>query len=312
MMKPFIISLIALCCFIDVQAQKVTRNYDNVTMSEALRDLNELSPDYTISFMYNELEDFRVTTSIKHKSVTDAIMQVIGFYPVRAVKRGEHELYVECTHKTDRHLTGTIIDENRQPVPYANVYLLHPSDSTVIGGGVSNEAGVFVIPYEQPTVLARISYVGYKTVYKLCDQPEVGTIIMQPDNYTLNGVVVQGERPKVVLQGNSLMMNVEGTVMERLGTAEDVLTRVPMIAKRSEGFEILGKGAPLIYVNGRKLRDLQELKNIQSDNIRNVEVIQNPGARRVVWNSSPTFLGHITEERVRASSNRPSLQIRCG
>ena len=108
-------------------------------MSEALRDLNELSPDYTISFMYNELEDFRVTTSIKHKTVTDAIMQVIGFYPVRAVKRGEHELYVECTHKTDRHLTGTIIDENRQPVPYANVYLLHPSDSTVIGGGVSNE-----------------------------------------------------------------------------------------------------------------------------------------------------------------------------
>ena len=67
--------------------------------------------------------------------------------------------------------------------------------------------------------------------------------------------------------------------MERLGTAEDVLTRVPMIAKRGEGFEILGKGAPLIYVNGRKLRDLQELKNIQSDNIRNVEVIQNPGAR---------------------------------
>ena len=87
MMKPFIISLIALCCFIDVQAQKVTRNYDNVTMSEALRDLNELSPDYTISFMYNELEDFRVTTSIKHKSVTDAIMQVIGFYPVRAALR---------------------------------------------------------------------------------------------------------------------------------------------------------------------------------------------------------------------------------
>ena len=279
MMKQFIISLIAMFCCTSMYGQHVTRNYDNVTMSEALRDLNEQSRDYTISFIYNELEDFRVTTSIKHKSVTDAIMQVIGFYPVRAVKRGENEIYVECTHKTERHLTGIIIDENRQPVPYANVYLLHPSDSAVIGGGVSNEAGVFVIPYEQPTVLARISYVGYKTIYKLCSNPDLGTIRMQPDSYTLNGVVVQGERPKVVLQGNSLMMNVEGTVMERLGTAEDVLTRVPMIAKRGEGFEILGKGAPLIYVNGRKLRDLQELKNIQSDNIRNVEVIQNPGAR---------------------------------
>ena len=260
-------------------AQNITRQYDNVSLSKALMELNDLQQTYTICFIYDDLEDFRVTTSIKHKSVMEAIMQIIGFYPVRVVKRGESEIYVECTQKTERHLTGTIIDENRQPVPYANVYMLHPSDSTVIGGGVSNEAGVFVIPYEQPTVLARISYVGYKTVYKLCDHSEVGTIKMQPDNYTLNGVVVQGERPKVVLQGNSLMMNVEGTVMERLGTAEDVLTRVPMITKRGEGFEILGKGAPLIYVNGRKLRDLQELKNIQSDNIRNVEVIQNPGAR---------------------------------
>ena len=279
MMKYLVISLIALCCCTSMYGQHVTRKYDNVSMSEALRDLNEQSRDYTISFMYNELEDFRVTTSIKHKSLTEAIMQVIGFYPVRVVKRGENEIFVECTHKTERHLTGTIIDENRQPVPYANVYLLHPSDSTVIGGGVSNEAGVFVIPYEQSPVLARISYVGYKTVYKLCDQSEVGTIRMQLDNYTLNGVVVQGERPKVVLQGNSLMMNVEGTVMSRLGTAEDVLSRVPTISKKGDGYEILGKGAPLIYLNNRKLTDLNELRNIQSDNIRSVEVVQNPGAR---------------------------------
>ena len=279
MMKPFIIPLIALCSFIDVQAQKITRSYDNVSMSEALRDLNEQSRDYTISFMYNELEDFRVTTNIKHKSVTDAIMQIVAFYPIRVVKRGEHELYVECTHKTNLHLTGTIIDENRQPVPYANVYLLHPSDSTIIGGGVSNEAGVFVIPYNQPTVLARISYVGYKTIYRLCNNEQVGTIQMKPETMTIKGVVVTGERPKVQLQGNSLVMNVEGTVMERMGTAEDVLSRVPTISKKGDVFEILGKGVPLIYLNNRKLTDLQELRNILSDNIKNVEVIQNPGAR---------------------------------
>ena len=279
MMKHLMMTLIALFCFINVQAQKITRSYDNVSMSEALRDLNEQSRDYYISFLYNDLEDFRVTTSIKHKTVTEAIMQIIGFYPVRVVKRGENEIFVECTHKTERHLTGTIIDENRQPVPYANVYLLHPSDSTVIGGGVSNEAGVFVIPYEQTTVLVRISYVGYKTVYRLCNNEQVGTIQMKPETMTIKGVVVTGERPKVQLQGNSLVMNVEGTVMERMGTAEDVLSRVPTISKKGDVFEILGKGVPLIYLNNRKLTDLQELRNIQSDNIKNVEVIQNPGAR---------------------------------
>ena len=259
---------------------RITRQYNNVSLSEALLQLSREQTDIAISFIYNELEDFRITTSVNRKTLPEAIQQMIGFYPVRMTIAPDNlEIFVECTHKTDHHLTGTIIDEQGQPVAYANIALLLPQDSTLLCGGVSNESGYFAIPYEQEKVLARISYVGYKTIYRLCNKPEVGTIRMQPDNYTLNGVVVQGERPKVQLQGNSLMMNVEGTVMERLGTAEDVLTRVPMIAKRGEGYEILGKGAPLIYLNNRKLTDLNELKNIQSDYIKNVEIIQNPGAR---------------------------------
>ena len=272
--------ILLLCAIVSVaSAQKITHTFQNVALSDALKYIQEQTANYNITFIYDELEDFRVTTHLQNKPIPDAIVQLAGFYPVRVVKSGKHEIYVECTHKTDRHLTGTIIDENRQPVPYANVYLLHPSDSTVIGGGVSNEAGVFVIPYELPKVLVRISYVGYKTVYRLCSNEQVGTIQMKPETMTIKGVVVNGERPKVQLQGNSLVMNVEGTVMERMGTAEDVLSRVPTISKKGDVFEILGKGVPLIYLNNRKLTDLQELKNIQSDNIKNVEVIQNPGAR---------------------------------
>ena len=279
MMKQFFFIIIAICCYTNMYGQHINRNYDDVSMSEVLCDLNQLSRDYNINFLYNELEDFRVSTHIKHKSFIDAVMQIVGFYPIRVVKRGEYEIYVECVHKTERHLSGTIIDENRQPVPYANVYLLHPSDSSVIGGGISNEAGVFVIPYEMPTVLARVSYVGYKTKYLLCNNEHVGTIQIHPETMSVKGVVVTGERPKVQLKGSSLMMNVEGTVMERMGTAEDVLSRVPTISKKGEVFEILGKGTPIIYLNNRKLSDLQELKNIQSDNIKNIEVVQNPGAR---------------------------------
>ena len=279
-MRRLNLLLILLLAFSNSQAQRITRQYNNVSLSEALFQLSQEQNDYTISFIYNELEDFRISTSVNRKSLPDAIQQMIGFYPIRMIIKPEYnEIFVECTHKTDRHLTGTIIDEQGHPVAYANIALLSLSDSTLLCGGVSNESGYFAVPYEQESLLARISYVGYKTIYRLCYQPEVGTIRMQPDNYTLKGVVVQGERPKVVLQGNSLMMNVEGTVMERLGTAEDVLTRVPMIAKRGEGFEILGKGTPLIYLNNRKLTDLNELRNIQSDNIRSVEIIQNPGAR---------------------------------
>ena len=277
-MKQLLIILLWLTG-ISVSAQRINRDFHNVSLSEALKYIQEQTTNYDITFIYDELEDFRVTTHVQRKSVPDAIIQLVGFYPVRVVKSGEREIYVECTHKTERHLTGTIIDETDQPVAYANVAVLNPADSTLLCGGVSNESGFFVIPIDQPNILARISYVGYKTIYKQCSNTELGTIRMQPETMTLKGVTVKGERPKVQLQGNSLVMNVEGTVMERMGTAEDVLSRVPTISKKGDAFEILGKGVPLIYLNNRKLTDLQELRNIQSDNIKNVEVIQNPGAR---------------------------------
>ena len=139
-----------VCClvFAGVQAQKITREYNNVSLSEALRQLNEQTEEYTISFLYNELEDFRITTSVHHKSVPEAIRQMIGFYPIR-MSIDSTEITVECPQKTANRYKGTIIDEQGQPVAYANIALLSPGDSTLITGGVSNESGLFVIPCEQ-------------------------------------------------------------------------------------------------------------------------------------------------------------------
>ena len=282
-MNRYIPLILALLLTVSTQAQKrISREYNNVSLSDALRQLSEQQTGYTIYFLYNELEDFRITTNVKNKHLPEAIQQMIGFYPIRVTTSTDEDgkkIFVECIQKTESRYKGTIIDETGQPVAYANVYLLHPSDSSLISGGVSNEAGLFVIPCETTPVLARISFVGYKTLYKQCNSTELGTIRMQPETMTIKGVVVTGERPKVQLQGNSFVMNIEGTVMERMGTAEDVLSRVPTISKKGDVFEILGKGVPLIYLNNRKLTDLNELRNIQSDFIRSVEVIQNPGAR---------------------------------
>ena len=273
--------LLALLCLLSlsVHAQRINHDFHDVSMSDVLKYIQEQTTENRIAFIYNELEDFRVTTNVQHKSIEDAILQVVGFYPIRVVRTGSHEYYVECTHKTAHRLTGTVIDEKGYPIAYANLALFSPKDSTLLGGGVSNESGYFAIPCDARKVLVRISYVGYKTMWRTYEKSQVGVIKMHPDSYSLDGVEIKGERPKIQLQGNSLMMNVEGTVMERMGTAEDVLSRVPMIAKKGEGFEILGKGKPLIYLNNRKLTDLQELRNIQSDNMKSVEVIQNPGAR---------------------------------
>ena len=124
------ILIIVLCCMtmVSLRAQHITRTYRDVSIAEALRQLANESRDYTIYFLYDELENFTITTSIKNKSIPDAIRLMIGFYPISMTMGQNHEIYVECTHKTSRHLKGQVVDEHNQPLPYANVTLLNPAD----------------------------------------------------------------------------------------------------------------------------------------------------------------------------------------
>ena len=272
--------ILLLCAMVSlVSAQHITHDFHDVSLSDAMKYIQSQTTNYDVIFIYDELEDFRVTTDVRHKSVVDAIMQIVGFYPIRVYKSGEKEIYVECTHKTDHHLTGTIIDEKGLPVAYANVAILNPTDSALLSGGVSNESGYFAIPYEQERVLARISYVGYKTIYRMCDKPEVGTIRMRPDNYTLKGVMVKGERPQYQMGSEGLVTNVENTPLSNLGTGADVLKHVPGIIAKDNQYEVFGKGTPIIYINGRKMRNYRELEQLKSTDIKNIELITNPGAK---------------------------------
>ncbi|MBR3531121.1 MAG: TonB-dependent receptor family protein [Bacteroidaceae bacterium] len=269
------IFFIIACCLAlaDLRAQKITQEYNNVSLSEALRQLNEQTDDYTISFLYNELEDFRITTSVHRKSVPDAIRQMIGFYPIRMTVENK-EIVVECAQKTTIRYIGNIIDEQGQPVAYANVALLSPQDSTLITGGVSNESGLFVIPCEQKPVLARISFVGYKTVYRQCNSTELGKIRMQPETQTLKGVTVKGQRLLYTPTERGLQVSVQGTPLEQFGSVSEMLSHLPLMMSNGE---IAGHGKPEIYINNKKVRNEDELNRLRADEILSAEIITNPG-----------------------------------
>lgn len=97
--------------------------------------------------------------------------------------------------------------------------------------------------------------------------------------YTLGEVVVRANPRVTSLRGDALRTRVAGTRLEHAGTANDVLTQVPMVLGSDGNFEVFGKGSPAIYVNGRLLQDISELSRISSADIKNVEVLTNPGAR---------------------------------
>ena len=73
---------------------------------------------------------------------------------------------------------------------------------------------------------------------------------LKEDAQMLGEVVVAGHLPKTKLTGEGLQMNVEGSVLANVGSAEDVLAKTPGIIKNTNGLEVIGKGSPLVYING--------------------------------------------------------------
>lgn len=177
-----------------------------------------------------------------------------------------------------REITGKVVGENDAPLDYVNVVLYQ--DSTYITGGVTDQSGMFSIPTDVAgSLTAKCSFVGYETSEVLVPASGMmGTIKLMPATVELGEVTVSATRPSTTMKGNALVTNVEGSSLAIAGTANDVLTRVPMVVENDGKLEVFGKGAPAIYINGRKVNDIQELTQLNSNDIKNVSVITNPGA----------------------------------
>ena len=176
-------------------------------------------------------------------------------------------------------VSGKLIDENSQPLPYANVVLLSLPDSVFVSGTISSEDGTFTLEATSVNQIVKISSIGYKTVCKAVSPANLGIVQLVSDAQMLGEVVVEGNLPVTRMKGDAMVTSVENSVLSKVGSANDVLTKIPGITKKQDAFEVFGKGTPLIYINGRKLHDLSELEQLNSDDIKSVEVIRNPGSR---------------------------------
>jgi hypothetical protein len=88
----------------------------------------------------------------------------------------------------------------------------------------------------------------------------------------LQEVVVKGNLPNTRLKGNAMITRIQGTPLSDAGTLGEMLVKVPGMTGTDEAPEVLGKGSPLIYINGRLMRDKSELKRLRSEEIRQAPI----------------------------------------
>lgn len=177
-------------------------------------------------------------------------------------------------------LHGNIVDESRQPIGFANIVLLSLPDSTFISGTISDVQGLFKFENtDNNEKLIQVSFVGYQPIVHRVTTGDVGVLTMQPDAVILGETVITGHRPTYTMKGNTLTTNVQNTLLSNIGTGNEVLKRIPGLRiDQDKNIEVFGKGTPLIYINGRMVRDNSELEQLSSKDIAKVELITNPGA----------------------------------
>ena len=174
-------------------------------------------------------------------------------------------------------VSGIVTDENKEAMPFVNVVLLSLPDSAFVQGTTTDADGRFRLEGNVPKGTLQFSSVGYQTLYYTPSAQM--NVQMQENATTLGEVAVKAMLPKTKLTGTSMVTSVQGTVLSQSGTALEMLAKVPGMMAKEDDVEVLGKGKPVIYINGRKMSDPRELKQLRSEEIQSVEVITNPGAQ---------------------------------
>ena len=197
---------------------------------------------------------------------------------------------------TAQSISGRVIDEQAQPMPFANVVLLSCSDSAYIAGAVTKDDGSFSIATDKQDGLLKVSSVGYIIRYIDARQGNVGDIQMQPDAQMLGEVVVKAD--KVIKKSDGMTVIPQKGLLKLSTDGFDVIygIMIPGLdVDRQRGIVTrLGQGVA-VYINGEKASNA-ELRNIKPSSIVRIDYIDIPSGKFI---NDPVSLNIIT----RSSTN---------
>ena len=194
--------------------------------------------------------------------------------------------FVSFTAVSQNTVQGLVVDQNNNPIAFANVVLFEKDSITVYRGAVSDEDGLFLFEdIKDEAFIITASFVGYETYrdrVEIIGDTRLENIILKENAAGLDEVTVNSTNPTVTRRVDRLIFNVENTTLSS-GNTYELLKRTPGVIE-NQG-QLLVKNRPaVVYINDRKVyltqQELQQLlEGYSGSNIKSVEVITNPPAR---------------------------------
>ncbi len=200
-------------------------------------------------------------------------------------------LFLSLTVFSQNSITGNLVDQAGEGIPFANLVLSAQADSSVVKIEVTDDVGIFNFGnITDGKYFLTASYVGMEDVAVpdidvTGGTVDLGPITMSPSSVQLETATVTARRAMVEVKADRKIFNVEGTINSTGDNGISLLRKAPgLVIDNNDNISVLGRSGVLIYVDGKRIPlagdELSNyLRSLTSDQIDRVEIITNPGAK---------------------------------
>ncbi|WP_282042035.1 outer membrane beta-barrel family protein [Winogradskyella flava] len=197
----------------------------------------------------------------------------------------------------EAQISGSVVDKEGLPIPYANVMLKDRTSNTILSGTITDEDGIFNLEFSEiGAYILKVDLLSYKSwestafnISSISFRKQFKPIVLEEEITQLEGVVVTARKRLIERTSEGNVINVKESVLTKGSNVLQVLERSPgvILDRRNNSFSLNGKEGTLVMINGKAQRipvaDLMILLNSMSaDNLEKIELLTNPSARHDV------------------------------
>ncbi|MEQ8477692.1 TonB-dependent receptor [Fulvivirga sp.] len=189
-------------------------------------------------------------------------------------------------------ISGTIREKvSNESLSFVTVAIRTTTDSTLIGGTITNERGLFTVDKVKPgDYLIEVSFIGYKkylsTLYvgSNSEYLDLGVITLEEDVQQLDEVVVTGQRDAVTGAMDKKTYSVDDNVSQSGGSVLQAMNNLPGVTTQDGQVQLRGNSQVVVLIDGKQTAitgfgSQNGLDNLPASAIDEIQIINNPSAK---------------------------------
>ncbi|MBC8756874.1 TonB-dependent receptor [Kordia sp. YSTF-M3] len=190
---------------------------------------------------------------------------------------------IQFTHGQNSYkLSGIVQDTANNPIEIADALILRVADSTVVTYSYVYKGAFTINEIKEGEYLLKISSLGYKEeIVKIAMYSDQSVnVILEEQAQGLDEVVIKAEKRLFENKSGNIKANIANTELSALPSPVDILSNIPtvQVSPNRESISVVGRGNALIYLNKQRIT-ANQLSTLAVDNIKSIEVINNPSAK---------------------------------